>query len=250
MSKLVPFWFKQDEGREDAVRVIDVDGEPWFVAFDVAKTLGYSNAADAIGRHCKGVVKRDTPTPGGVQAVSTIPERDVYRLVMRSKLPAAERFEEWVVGEVLPSIRKTGSYSAAAPAIPKTYAEALRLAADQAEELIQKAMQLEAQKPAVEFVERYVAADGNKGVRQVAQLLNVPNERAFVEWLIESGFMYRLEGNLTPMANQRHTGRFVIKAGVSRTSDHAYNTAKFTPKGISWVAGEWAKHQVRQTELV
>jgi phage antirepressor YoqD-like protein len=138
----------------------------------------------------------------------------------------------------------------AAPRVPQTYAEALRLAADQAEELIQKAMQLEAQKPAVEFVERYVAAEGNKGVRQVAQLLNVPNEREFIQWLIDAGFMYRLEGNLTPMANQRHTGRFVIKAGVSRTSDHAYNAAKFTPKGVEWIAGEWAKHQVRQPELI
>lgn len=166
-----------------------------------------------------------------------------------SKLPAAERFEEWVVGTVLPSIRKTGSYSVAAPAIPRTYAEALRLAADQAEEIIQKAAQLEAQKPAVEFVERYVSAEGNKGVRQVAQLLNVPNEREFIQWLIDSGFMYRLEGVLTPMASQRHTGRFVIKAGVSRTSEHAYNTAKFTPKGVEWIAGEWAKHQVRHPEF-
>lgn len=137
---------------------------------------------------------------------------------------------------------------AAAPRVPRTYAEALRLAADQAEELIHKTMQLEAAKPAVEFVERYVVAEGNKGVRQVAQLLNVPNERAFVDWLIESGFMYRLEGTLTPMANQRHTGRFVIKAGVSRTSEHAYNAAKFTPKGVEWIAGEWAKHLVRSTE--
>jgi phage antirepressor YoqD-like protein len=47
-----------------------------------------------------------------------------------------------------------------------------------------------------------------------------------------------------------HTGRFVIKAGVSRTSEHAYNTAKFTPKGVEWIAGEWAKHQVRQPELI
>lgn len=132
----------------------------------------------------------------------------------------------------------------AAPKVPTTYAEALRLAADQAEALIEQAKQLEAQKPAVEFVERYVAAEGNKGIRQVAQLLNVRSERDFVQWLIDRGIMYRLEGALTPMAAQRHTGRFVIKAGVSRTSEHAYNAAKFTPKGVEWVAGEWAKHQL------
>lgn len=92
------------------VRVVTIDGEPWFVARDVALVLGYANAADAVSRHCKGVAFHDTLTEGGAQKVRLIPERDLYRLVMKSHLPAAERFEEWVVGEVLPSIRKTGSY--------------------------------------------------------------------------------------------------------------------------------------------
>lgn len=95
------------------VRTIEKDGEPWFVAADVAEVLGYVDKADAIRQHCKNVNKitqqgdsRRPPTN-----ILIIPERDVYRLIMRSKLPAAERFEEWVVGEVLPSIRKTGQYS-------------------------------------------------------------------------------------------------------------------------------------------
>lgn len=92
------------------VRITDERGEPWFVAADVCAVLGYKNTNDAVSRHCKskGVVKCDTP--GGSQLVTIIPERDVYRLIMRSKLPAAQEFEEWVVGEVLPAIRKTGSY--------------------------------------------------------------------------------------------------------------------------------------------
>lgn len=76
------------------VRVVQgEDGEPWFVASDVAAVLGYTNPRKAVADHCKGVTKRDTLTDGGVQALSIIPERDVYRLVMRSKLPVAERFE-------------------------------------------------------------------------------------------------------------------------------------------------------------
>ena len=86
------------------------DNQVWFVAKDVAKSLCYSNTKDAIGRHCKGVVKRDLPTNSGVQTMSVIPEGDIYRLVMRSKLPTAEKFEAWVVDEVLPSIRKNGGY--------------------------------------------------------------------------------------------------------------------------------------------
>ena len=86
------------------------EGEPWFVAKDVALVLGYSNPQKAIRTHCKGVNETDTPTAKGLQTVKIIPERDLYRLIMRFRLPQAERFEEWVVGEVPPSIRKHGVY--------------------------------------------------------------------------------------------------------------------------------------------
>lgn len=95
------------------VRIIMTDGKPMFLANDVAKSLGYANPRKAIGDHCKGVTKRDTPTTSGVQVVSYIPESDVYRLVMRSKLPQAEQFQDWVCDEVLPTIRKTGGYMSA-----------------------------------------------------------------------------------------------------------------------------------------
>lgn len=78
----------------------------------MAKALGYAQPRNAIRDHCKGALKRCSLTPGGMQSLSFIPERDVYRLVMRSRLPSAERFEEWVVATVLPSIRKHGGYVA------------------------------------------------------------------------------------------------------------------------------------------
>lgn len=88
------------------------DGEKYmFCANDVARALGYSNCRDAVRVHCKGVVKRDTLTEGGVQSLSYIPEGDVYRLIASSKLPSAEKFERWVFDEVLPSIRKHGMYA-------------------------------------------------------------------------------------------------------------------------------------------
>lgn len=94
------------------VRTIVKDGEVWFVANDVGEILGYKNPQEAIREHCKGVSEMLTPTAGGTQKIKIIPERDVYRLIMRSRLPVAERFEEWFVSEVLHSIRKTGSYTA------------------------------------------------------------------------------------------------------------------------------------------
>jgi prophage antirepressor-like protein len=95
------------------VRVVDdAHSEPYFIAKDIAEALGYSNTSKAINVHCKAVSTCHTEMGGQVRAVQIIPERDLYRLVMKSKLPAAEQFEEWVVGQVLPAIRKTGSYTA------------------------------------------------------------------------------------------------------------------------------------------
>lgn len=93
------------------VRTIDENGKVLFCAKDVAAALGYSNTKDAITRHCKGVVKRDLPTNGGVQATNFIPEGDIYRLAAKSELPGADKFESWIFDEVLPAIRKTGTYA-------------------------------------------------------------------------------------------------------------------------------------------
>lgn len=102
--------FKFEESKE--IRTVMIDNEPYFVGKDVAEVLGYSNTRDALAKHCRA--KADVAIYDGSQnrKMVVIPERDVYRLIMRSKLPTAERFEEWVVGIVLPSIRKTGSYTA------------------------------------------------------------------------------------------------------------------------------------------
>lgn len=129
-----------------------------------------------------------------------------------------------------------------APALPRSFAEALRLAADQAEELEAQRRQLEQQRPAVEFVSHYVDGTGMMGVRQVAKLLKA-NERDFVAWLLEHDVMYRLAGRLTPMAAHLAAGRFVVKTGRA-DNGHAFTEARFTPKGVEWIAGEWGKRAV------
>ena len=91
--------------------VIIVNGKEMFKANECAAMLGYSNINDAISRHCKGVVKHDLLTKGGKQKVSLIPEGDVWRLIIRSKLPQAVEIEKWIMDEVLPTIRKTGTYT-------------------------------------------------------------------------------------------------------------------------------------------
>lgn len=95
------------------IRTLDENGTVLLCGSDVAKALGYTNTSKAIGDHCKGVTKRYAPTTGGNQEMSFITEGDVYRLIARSKLPSADRFERWVFDEVLPSIRRHGAYMTA-----------------------------------------------------------------------------------------------------------------------------------------
>lgn len=99
------------------IRVITIDGEQWFVGKDVCQVLGYTNPAKAMSDHCKGITKRyPLETAGGKQEVRILSEADVMRLICGSKLPAAQKFERWVFEEVLPAIRRTGSY--AVPSVP------------------------------------------------------------------------------------------------------------------------------------
>lgn len=93
------------------IRTIEEDGKVLFCGTDVAKALGYIRTNDAISRHCRATVKRSSPISGKMQEINFISEGDVYRLIVHSKLPSAERFERWVFDEVLPSIRQNGAYS-------------------------------------------------------------------------------------------------------------------------------------------
>ena len=92
------------------IEMLMINDKPYFPATECAKILGYKDPFDAISRHTKGSVKHRVLTQGGEQERNYIPEGDLYRLIIRSKLSAAERFEKWVFDEVLPSIRKHGAY--------------------------------------------------------------------------------------------------------------------------------------------
>lgn len=93
------------------VRMVEVDGKPYFCGADVAKALGYARPNDAVNAHCMATVKHSTPISGKMQEINFISEGDLYRLIVRSKLPSAEKFERWVFDEVLPSIRRHGMYT-------------------------------------------------------------------------------------------------------------------------------------------
>lgn len=130
--------------------------------------------------------------------------------------------------------------------VPTTLSGALRLAAEQAERIEQQQAALVAAAPKIEFVDRYASANGSQGFRQVCKLLKV-NEAQFRLFLLDERIAYRLDGVLTPYQNHIDAGRFEVKTGVSTVSEHAFSQMRFTTKGITWVAGEWAKCQLRQS---
>lgn len=123
-------------------------------------------------------------------------------------------------------------------------ATAARAWADEVEAKQAVLLQLEAAKPALDFVDRYVDASGSKGFRQVCKLLGA-NENRFREFLLEEKIMYRLGSEWVPHAQHLEAKRFEVKAGTS-DSNHAFNQARFTPKGINWVAGLWAQYNLHE----
>lgn len=190
---------------------------------------------DGVLRLARNTARQHLPEGGGRPTM-------VYDLVKRDCLIVISGYSAALRAKI---IDRWMDLEAAAPppALPRSFAEALRLAADQQDVIAAQAEQLAAAAPAVDFVERYADSTGTKGFRQVAKLLGA-KENEFREFLLDAKILYRLAGELTPHAQHIDAGRFCVKAGTAQVSGHAYNAARFTPKGVTWIAGEWAKHQV------
>ena len=107
MAKEIQKFYHSEFGE---LGVICENEKYYFPATQCATILGYKNPQKAIRDHCKGVNESFTPSEGGVQKTKYIPEGDLYRLIIRSNLESAQRFESWVFDEVLPSIRRYGAY--------------------------------------------------------------------------------------------------------------------------------------------
>lgn len=127
--------------------------------------------------------------------------------------------------------------------IPQTLPEALRLAADLAEQKQIAEQKLAIAAPKAEFVDRYVQATGLLGFRETSKLLKV-KENFFREFLLSKRIMYKLAGKLTPYSEHLDAGRFDVKTGENQINGHAYTQVKFTPKGIQWIAGLLAREQL------
>ena len=233
------------------VRTIFENGKVLFCGSDVARALGYSNTRDAISKHCKGVVKRDTLTNGGEQETSFIPEGDVYRLIIRSKLPSAQRFERWVFDEVLPTLRQTGSYVLQRPdsyMIDDPIERAKRWI-EEAQERLALQAKVEADAPKVLFADAVATSKDSCLVGQLAKVLrqngyNIGQNRLF-DYLRNEGYLCK-SGENRNMPTQRSidAGWFEVKEGTLYNLDGTVRitrTPKVTNKGQIYFVNKFLK---------
>ena len=234
-----------------SVRIIEEDGRVLFCGVDVAKALGYTNPRKAVRDHTKGGTFRSTPTAGGMQDMSFIPEGDVYRLITHSKLPSAERFEHWVFDEVLPTLRQSGSYVLQRPdsyMIDDPIERAKRWI-EEAQERLALQAKVEADAPKVLFADAVATSKDSCLVGQLAKVLrqngyNIGQNRLF-DYLRNEGYLCK-SGENRNMPTQRSidAGWFEVKEGTLYNLDGTVRitrTPKVTNKGQIYFVNKFLK---------
>lgn len=177
------------------VRVATINEKPYFMGSDVARALGYSNPQKAIIDHCKedGITIREViDSLGRKQDAKFISEGNMYRLIAKSTLPSAEKFESWVFDEIVPSIRKDGGYIVSAP--EETTEQLITRALQVAQAALERSQrQLEAQAPKVLFADAVATSDRSVLVSELAKVLKqngveIGQNRLF-SWLRQNGYL-------------------------------------------------------------
>lgn len=222
------------------VRVLEQGGEPWFVAKDVTSILGYQNSSKAISDHVDDDDKLNNETLSslGQRGGWLINESGLYSLILSSKLPNAKQFKRWVTSEVLPSIRKYGSFNMA---IPRTLPDALNAYAREIEAHQKTQALLEAQRPKVLFADSVAASHTSILVGELAKILHqngvkdMGQNRLFT-WMRNNGYLISRKGTdyNAPTQKAMEMGLFQIKETVvSHADGHTSisKTTKVTGKG-------------------
>lgn len=171
----------------------------------------------------------------GIKAANGVVEK-LYRVGKRDSYVIVAQLSPEFTARLVDRWQELESNSA--HAIPATFAQALMLAAKQAEQLEQQQALIEAQQPAVEFVDRFVETKSAKGFREVAKILGV-KEREFIDGLASAKIIFKQGSSWLPMAEHQHNGYFTVKTGEA--NGHAFTQTRFTPEGIAWVARRYSK---------
>lgn len=236
------------------IRTVEINGEPWFAGKDVAEALGYVKPLNAIAAHVdeddslkQGLID----SMGRTQETIIINESGLYSLILGSSLDSAKKFKRWITSEVIPSIRKTGSYN-----LPQTYADALRELANKAEEAERLALvnrKLEEQnlrmRPKEIFADAVATSKTSILVGELAKLITqngvqIGQNRMF-KWLRENGYLMS-SGTSCNMPKQRYVeqGLFEIKESNIQNADGSVRitrTTKVTGKGQQYFINKFLK---------
>lgn len=221
-------------------RIVDHNGDPWFIRNDVCSILGLSNPSQASARlddDEKGVISNETP--GGVQEIAIINEAGLYNLILSSKKPEAKAFRRWVTHEVLPQIRKTGVYGDPVKALGDP--AALRgILLTYTERVIALEAKVAEQEPKVQAMLRLEGADGSLCITNAAKALNVRPKDLFSH-LQANKWIYKRPGTSVWIGYQDK-----IQAGLIEMSEYLQTKpdgtetvrvqAKVTAKGLAKLA--------------
>ena len=232
-----------------SVRTAEINGEPWFVAIDVCRSLGMSDTGKAVGRLDSDESTRieiDHPqSVGKTIEVIAVNEPGLYSLVLGSRKKEAREFKRWITHEVIPSIRRTGSYSMD---IPKDYPSALRALADECEKNQRLESKIALDAPKVRFAECVADSPELAYVSQLAKVLkqngiNIGRNRVF-EWLREHEYIVKWATQNEPTQKAMNRELFYIVKGKDGSA-----TPKLTQKGLIVLLNEIMDDYTGQSQL-
>lgn len=222
------------------IRTTAVNGKPYFVGSDIAKVLGYKEPHKAVSRHCKGGIKHTILTNGGNQELVVIPEGDVYRLIIKSKLPSAERFESWIMDVILPQIRQTGGYIPIQENEPNEVF--LARAVQIANETIKRKDEIIAnQKKRIATLEEtekdwklLMDCNGTFSINEIAHFIGIGEYKLFMR-MREIGILFKNEnGDNVPYEKPVHKGKFTSVPAIA-PDGVAHLQTRVYPDGISYI---------------
>ena len=224
------------------VRTMEINGEPWFVGKDVASALGYAKPRNAIATHVDEEDKKDAPIRGdlgGTQEMTIINESGVYALIFGSKLPNAKKFKHWVTSEILPAIRKTGTYSITQHK-PDSYmienpADRARRWAEEYEEKLALECKIAEQQPKVDYHDAVLNKSGLMTTTAIAKDLGFKSAKQLNDLLKRDRVIYKKSDTYYLYADYE----YLITEGYcdykSYKAENSSLSLQWTEKGRKWL---------------
>lgn len=241
------------------IRTVEIDGKPYFVGTDVAKALGYAKPNNAVSTHCRYTLKRGIATKqGNMSEMVLIPEGDIYRLIIRSKLSSAERFERWVFDEVLPAIHHNGGYIMGQENLSDSelMAKAILVAQKTIEHknqiIEQQKAKIEADRPKTIFADAVSTSHTSILIGDLAKLIcqngvQTGQKRLF-QWMRDNGYLMKSGASYNmPMQRYIEQGLFEVKESSVQNPDGSVRvtrTTKVTGKGQLYFINKFLGNEI------